>query len=82
MNIKVTTLSEEGEKDFDYRSFLQIDIDGKVMFRFLDGEPEDANLGRDFNDVYYITKAIKLAHRAGLHGEDLDIVSIEVDDLE
>jgi len=82
--MKVTTkgLTEKGCEDFDYRGCLMIEVDGKKMFSFLDGEPEDANLGRDFSDVYGIAAAMELAYNAGVKGEGFSIEDIEVDDIE
>jgi hypothetical protein len=49
---------------------------------FCDGEPEDANLNRDFNDCYKIIKLMKEAYEAGKNGEDFKIETIEIDDFE
>ena len=40
---------------------------------FLDGEPEDSNLSRDFNDVYNIENLMLLAYEAGKAGEELTV---------
>ena len=81
MVITETTLSKKGKKVWDYRSFLQIDIENStIKLRFLDGEPEDANLYRDFNDVYRIINALRIAHEAGRNGEKLEIIHKEVDE--
>jgi len=66
----------------DYRSFYEINIDGKQVFSFFDGEPEDANLLRDFSDCYNIVDALKAAYEAGKNGEPFDIEKIELDDFE
>ena len=34
----------------------------------MDGEPEDANLNRDFSDVYQIAEMIEYANQLGLDG--------------
>ena len=61
----------------DYRSFLTIEIDGNKMFDFMGGEPEDANLSRDFNDCWQITKALEMAYNAGKNGEvfELEVIN-------
>ena len=82
MKIKQTVFSEKGWKKWNYRGFLQIEIDGKKEFRFLDGEPEDAILDRDFNDAYKIISAMKKAYQAGKDGEEFKIEEIEVDDMD
>ncbi len=66
MVIEVTSIEKS------YSSQLTIDMDGLTL-EFRDGEPEDANLARDFNDCYSIVDAIKLAYNAGKNGEELTI---------
>jgi len=82
MIVKEITLSAKGIQNFDYRNFLQINVDGKKIVRFLDGEPEDANLSRDFNGCYKIVDLMELAYEAGRKGENFIYNSEEVDDLE
>lgn len=80
MQVKIETFSEKGSADFDYRGYYKIEV-GDIKMRFLDGEPEDANLNRDFGDVYRIEDAIKIAYEAGKNGEELVFESKEVDNL-
>lgn len=52
----------------DYRDFFKIIIvgnNGRQVFTFVDGEPEDACLGRDFNRIYEITDMLKTAYENG-----------------
>ena len=82
MKITITTLSDKGVKAYDYRSFYQLDIESStIRLKFFDGEPEDANLRRDFRDVYHIIDALRIAHAAGRRGEKIEIERIEVDNL-
>ena len=77
MMMKVEVLNSE----YDYRGFLSVKIDGKVVMSFCDGEPEDNCLGRNFNDIQKVGDLLKLAHEAGKNGEsfelDCKILSIE-----
>lgn len=61
----------------DYRDGLRITIDqggeGKVL-TFIDGEPEDANLSRDFSGCHGIVGMMRLAYEAGKRGEAFDVV--------
>ncbi len=82
MKVKQTVFSEEGWKEWNYRSFLKIEINGEKVFRFLDGEPEDANLLRDFNDCNKIVAAMEIAYNAGVRGEKFEVEKVEIDDLE
>lgn len=45
---------------------------------FMDGEPEDANISRDFNDIKNIPGLLKEAYEAGKRGEDYDCDFAEV----
>ena len=42
---------------------------------FLDGEPEDAILGRDFSEVYKIDRLLEIAWLAGSLGEEIEYES-------
>ena len=63
----------------DYRSYLKIQIDDKMSLKFIDGEPEDATMMRDFNDVYSITNLMEKAWLAGKQGEELTIETKRVE---
>ncbi len=79
MKITVRTPSEEKSEEIDYRHFLQIDVDGEEKVNFFDGEPEDANLSRDFNDAYKITDLMEMAFNAGKNGEDFTIEDVIIE---
>ena len=80
MKVEEIVSSEKFSEDNDYRSFIQIKIDGKRAFSFTDGEPEDANLGRDFSDCFDIVSAIRNAYIAGKNGEELELSEKQSDD--
>lgn len=80
MEIKKTTVLDEED---DLREGLCIEtVDGTHNLNFLEGEPEDANLGRDFSDVHKILSLVKAAHEAGKNGEDLIITETHLDSIE
>jgi hypothetical protein len=49
---------------------------------FHDGEPEDATLARDFNDVYGIPDLIAKVAEAAAAGRKFQIIRKEVSDFE
>lgn len=53
-------------------SGLKITSDG-ISLRFHDGEPEDNNLARNFNDCYSIITLVRAAFDAGKRGDELKI---------
>lgn len=57
--------------DYDGRSAYKIIVDGVSVASFHDGEPEDASLSRDFNDVFKITELMDMAYEAGKRGEEV-----------
>ena len=61
----------------DYRNALTIQLGDKKLY-FFDGEPEDANLSRDFNACYSIDDLIVKAFEAGTNGDTLNCTSEEV----
>ena len=69
-------------KTFDSgcRAALTIHIDGTKKLSFWEGEPEDNNLGRNFNDCYSIVSFMKMAYEAGKNGETLEISKKEIED--
>lgn len=65
--------------DYDEeRDALSVYIEG-TRLSFMDGEPEDNNISRNFSDVERIGEAIKEAHKAGLEGRPLNLVVDIVD---
>lgn len=80
-HMKVTVKKQDGTQQNDYRHAYSIDVDDKQVVFFMDGEPEDANLNRDFNDVYNIPVLIAQAHTAGLRGEQLTLDVEEVEEI-
>ena len=73
MKIEVISRDEKSVKECDYSDAFQIKINAKIVFSVSDGEPEDSNLNRDFNDVYNIPELLKLAYDAGKAGEPFEI---------
>jgi hypothetical protein len=85
MKVKITHRSEEKLEDYDYRGAVEYEITDdegkKLTLSFFDGEPEDSNLSRDFNDVYSIGDLINLAFWAGERGETLLVEETESDEI-
>ena len=69
MKIK-TKYEHEGEWEH-----YSIEVDGKERVSIGTPEPEDANLSRDFCDIYNIGNLLKLAYEAGQRGEDFEIIN-------
>lgn len=88
MKVKVYSLSEKARQETNGRNTMCIEIDGKNVFYASDGEPEDNNLARNFEDCFKISEIIQLAFEEGVEdckadefckGEGLEIEKIEVD---
>lgn len=78
--MKITQLTALDEED--YRSALQVKIETDVSehtLRFMDGEPEDANLSRDFSDCHSIKDALAAAYEAGKRGEPIEVIEKDED---
>lgn len=80
MKVIVKTLTDEAIKRRNYCDAVEIVMDGKKVFSVGDGEPEDNNLSRNFNDCYFIDSIIKQAHEAGKNGEALEIEELKLDE--
>jgi len=81
MKIEMLSLTEEAVEKRDYCNILVIKIDGKKEFSVYDGEPEDANLYRNFNDCWKITDLMKKAYQAGVNGEPFEVTDKLVDEI-
>ena len=75
--MKVTRITRINRDD--YRTQLEILIDGETAFDVADGEPEDSNLSRDFNSCYKIPELMRKAYEAGKNGETFEIEETEED---
>ena len=71
MNVIIKTRGTESLEKHDYRDMMSIYIDGNKVFCVSDGEPEDANLSRDFNDCLNIGNLMKQAYAAGKSGKEI-----------
>ena len=54
-------------------------MNGSEVALFFDGEPEDANLSRNFNDCWGIIALMEQAWKAGKAGETFDYSAEEID---
>ena len=81
MKIEVISLDDDTVERREYRNAINIRVDDKSVFSVYDGEPEDANLNRDFSDVWGIPDLMRMAHTAGVKGEELRIEYKEVDEI-
>ena len=69
--MKITEISRSQEllEKCDWRNCLTIKINDEDAFQVCDGEPEDANLSRDFSDCWRIVKLMKMAYEAGKNAQ-------------
>ncbi len=81
MQVIVITLTEKESERRDYCEAMVIEIDGERVFKVHDGEPEDNNICRNFNDVYNVPEMLKKAYTAGKNGEDLEIINKESEEI-
>lgn len=81
MKIVTRKRSDDDLDSYDWRDAFEIQLttdNSTVLMSFYDGEPEDANMSRDFNDVFSIKDALVAAYEAGKRGEPLET---EIEDL-
>lgn len=81
MDIEIVYRSEKEVEKCDGREAMKILINGKHVFEVGDGEPEDATLLRDFNDVYFIPNILRTVYEAGKNGEELNMFFTDSDEL-
>ena len=80
MKIEILSRSPEDLEEMDYSDGLEIKIDGKKVFSVYDGEPEDSNLMRSFNDCLKIGELLRIAYDAGKKGEKFEITKGNLED--
>lgn len=81
MEIKIVDRSPKEVANCDYSDAREIYIDDVLVFSVHDGEPEDNNIGRNFNDIYRLEEIFKKIHTAGVAGRELTINSEESDEI-
>ena len=83
MLVEIKSLTEESLNQRDYRDILYIHINGKRVFGVMDGEPEDSNLMRDFNDCFNVPDLMRRAYQAGVSGESIEVETsrVSVDEI-
>ena len=72
MKIKLIEPTTEYLVEADFQNEYTVVTD-KNKLTFMDGEPEDNNLSRNFNSVYSIIDLIEEAYEAGVKGDKLVI---------
>lgn len=80
MLVTIESFNSEALLYRDYKNKCEISIDGNPIFNVFDGEPEDNDLSRNFNDVWLIDKLLEKAYLAGKNGESLKIEKVLVDE--
>lgn len=70
--MKIITIDKFNEHTCcgSYKIRVETDNGGRDQVSFYDGEPEDNNLARNFNDVYSIVGLMEMAYEAGKRGEE------------
>jgi len=83
MYIKAISLTNEAQKENDYRNVFCIDVDGEKEISVSDGgEPEDNSLHRNLSFVYSIIPLMRKAFEAGKNGEKFEIEDVKLNDIE
>lgn len=80
MKVEVLTYDPKTADLRDHCDGIEIHVNGKRVFGAYDGEPEDNNLCRNFNECYNIDTLMQMAYEAGRAGESFEIVSGELVD--
>ena len=73
MEVKISSLNEDDLAENWYNDEFEIQIDGERVFKVHDGEPEDNNLSRNFNDVYKLDRLLRKVYHAGKDGIEMEI---------
>lgn len=81
MHIEILSLTNEEIQIRDYCDAMQIRINDKDVFSVYDGEPEDNNLSRNFNDCFKLAEILKMVFNAGANGESLILEEKLVDEI-
>jgi len=80
MKVEIFTRSENMLEEYEYRDAMEIHVDGVKKVSFYDGEPEDANMSRNFSGVYSIEKLMEMAYNAGQNSEFIEWVYTDLNE--
>ena len=81
MEIKLIKRAESVLEKYDYREALEIEVNGKPVMSFHDGEAEDNTISRNFSDILGISDLVQKVYDAGKKGEVLTIIEVESEDI-
>jgi hypothetical protein len=76
MQLITEEMSREESVKHDHREAIKFSLTSNgetITVDFIDGEPEDNSLSRDFCGVYSIPDLIKMAYEAGKQGQTLEM---------
>lgn len=68
---KLETRSDEELLEHDFRDCITIMQDDKEVFSVSDGEPEDNNLGRNFEACYSVYDLLEYCYNLGKDGAEV-----------
>lgn len=72
----IQCISAQNKRDF--RNAFVVVVNGKSFLNFVDGEPEDNSISRNFNDILNIGSLIERAIKARDSGESVEIKNEEM----
>jgi len=72
------SFSDSNLSNRDYMDKVVVRIDGVNVFSVHDGEPEDNNLRRNFNDCYSVLRLMERMYEAGKAGEVVEFREDEI----
>lgn len=70
--MKITILPRPEDLCDEY-DLYELEVDGKIQFKVMCGEPEDATFSRDLSDIFKIPDLMKMAYEAGKRGEPFEL---------
>ena len=72
MKLKATTQTEKLSSRGPYKNSFEIKLNNKRVFQVKDAD-EKVEISDNFNEVHKIPELMKLAHTAGLNGENFEV---------
>ena len=70
----IVIIDKFDEEDYTQEVKIQVkSSSGDIDLSFHDGESEDNNISRNFNDILKIEELLEIAFNAGKSGEELNI---------
>lgn len=81
MKVVVSTLTEKEFIDRDFNEVVQIEIDGEIVFKVMDGEVDESHIYGTFADCRNVRQLLETAYLSGSKREGFELTRNQRSDI-